>query len=278
MLAGILLFISAIFVAVEASLPSDLWVPSAQMYTETSQLCKDIDAGVYTNYNTTANPENFQYSTIPESSEPGQKEGLNENNWFAKYLLCNLNKKRSEGNINRVFWHYGLAYQAETVNPCEENFEDNYSKYGFNIERLQASVTSQNSQIINGVNYMFHGAGWDFIDEWYQGLMAYKYPIDSSGNPKPFHLCGSRNPSYDYATFVAMMWSSATRVGCAPVYCGGYDIKMNCLFGSVGNVSPRIFQTNFPNHNGEAFSTSAQNLIDIAKSGPPFGGLPTCTV
>ena len=44
MLAGILLFISAIFVAVEASLPSDLWVPSAQMYTETSQLCKDIDA------------------------------------------------------------------------------------------------------------------------------------------------------------------------------------------------------------------------------------------
>ena len=60
-------------------------------------------------------PQTPNYSVIPEQWEGCQKEGLNEENPFSRYIFCKVNKKRFLGSLNRVHWHFELSKYPTTI-------------------------------------------------------------------------------------------------------------------------------------------------------------------
>ncbi|XP_075251474.1 uncharacterized protein LOC142343952 [Convolutriloba macropyga] len=270
--------LACVAVVAQSGLPPELWLPNSEFLYETSQKCIDIYEGRH-NYSSITKLDDYSYYVIPEEHEPGQKEGLSEQNMFARYILCMLNQKRAQGNLNRVRWHYGLAYQAGDMYPCDTNRYPQYSRYGYNVVRLQSRIITSQQAYLDDDLLFYDGVGLDVINKWYEPLRSYEYPINkTTEEPLPFYLCASRDSDYAYfePDFVAMMWHSVTRVGCAPVHCSGNAMYMNCLFGAIKDVSPKPFTAIFPNYNGEVFSLFARSKINEATLFTRFGGLPTC--
>ncbi|XP_075259346.1 uncharacterized protein LOC142351135 [Convolutriloba macropyga] len=263
------------------SVSEGLWIPPAHQITETSEdECNSVYDGSDSEWN---KGTNTNYSTIPEGKESAGEEGLNEYNAFSRFILCNVNKKRSLGNLNRVHWHFGLAYEAASYNACVP-FKPAYTKWGLDIVGLSDLLIIFDDYIyLNNELNVYNRAAYQSVDQWFGSLRSYRYPIDyDSQQPLAYWRCNDRPAPFEYRfneNFATLMWSTVVRIGCATLQCPvDLKVRFRCLFANVAGGGPAAREWTYPGHSGEAFSLQARNLINANTQGAPFYGLPTCLI